>query len=750
MRGPKPAAQIWQRSYDQRTINQVFTRFLGIGEPDQELLQRYRTVFLTGSDQFAEVFYAYLLSYPGTAEIIRAYQTNGGEIPGLVRSQLEHLWNFLSADISDASVERLSVIGGIHFRAGIEPVWTIGAYRLYWDHLHSAAASSLSIDDDDRLALRDAVSKLLFRELGLMLEGYWDAAMNALQCEKSALFERQEQVTSLLSNLPQVLWSSDVINNRLLYVSPASSRICDKEIGNLIPCLAWTLPEDRENVLRAWDQAVAGNQVVVESRMEEPGSGEQRWFRRMFYPFSDETGRVIRVDGVMEDATESRLTTERLHIMATTDSLTGLHNRALFMDRLSHAIASAKRNGPGRVVGLLLMDLDHFKEINDTLGHPTGDRVLCLVADRLRASLRGADTVARLGGDEFAVLLPDVSDARATTELVARKVLACFSRPFVHGDQEMYLDAGIGIALYPDHGDDLDSLMSRADVAMYSAKHGDVGFAFYDAVNDAHSAQRLQLSVELRSAIEQDEFVLYYQPKIDLRTGRVDGVEALVRWRHGELGLLEPDRFIPQAERNGTITSLTDRVIAQAMRQCQVWRNQGHPMRVAVNVAGRTFHQANLADRIAVLINEAGAGPECLEIEITENVLMADIERGAGNLQRLSEMGVIIAIDDFGTGHSSLAYLKKLPLHTLKIDKSFVLNMTNDDNDAVIVRSTIDLAHNLGYIVVAEGVEDQDTWDLLVILGCDVIQGFHASPPLDAAGMSDWLENWSRRAVQQM
>jgi len=739
MYDPKPATQAWQRRHDHGAINQAFTRFLGIQERDQQLLVRYCWVFIAGGERFAEIFDAYLLVHSGTAEIINGFQAHGGDLAGLVRAQLQHLRDFLSSDISDVSADHLARIGDVHFRVGIEPAWVMGAYLLYWDHLHAIVLSNRDIDDADRAVLADAVSKLLFRDMGLMLQGYWDAAMDALQREKTTLDNLQQQVTNLLANLPQVLWSVDVISNRPLYISPTGSKIFNAEVEMPIPCLTWTVPEDRQSVQRAWEQALAGRQVTVESRVVEPGSGERRWYRRVFQPFTDDTGRVVRVDGFMEDATEHKIATERLHALATTDSLTGLHNRALFMDRFGQAIASARRSGSARHVALLLMDLDHFKEINDTLGHPTGDRVLCMVADRLRASLRDADTVARLGGDEFAVLLPDVADGRAMAELVARKINGCFTKPFVYGDQEMYLDVGIGIALYPEHGDDVDSLMSRADVAMYSAKHRDIGFSFYDAVSDVHSAQRLQLSADLRPALEQGDFVLHYQPKVDLRTGSVNGAEVLVRWRHGQLGMIGPDQFIPLAERNGTISPLTEYVIAGALRECQTWRNLGYRMRVAVNVAGRTFHQANLAERIAALIGAAGAVPDCLEIEITENVLMADIERGASVLKRLSEMGVNIAIDDFGTGHSSLAYLKKLPLRTLKIDKSFVSNMTNDDNDAVIVRSTIDLAHNLGYVVVAEGVENQDTADLLAILGCDAMQGFHISHPLDAAAMGAWL-----------
>jgi diguanylate cyclase (GGDEF)-like protein len=552
--------------------------------------------------------------------------------------------------------------------------------------------------------------------------------------------ELQHHVTSLLSNLPQILWSVDVVNNKPLYVSPTTRRICELDIEMPIPCLSWTIPEDRETVQRAWRQALDGEQVEVESRVRAPGQ-PLRWFRRVFLPSTDASGRVVRIDGLMEDATDTRLAIERLHELATTDSLTGLHNRALFKDRLEQAIASARRDTRERRVVLMLMDLDHFKEINDTLGHPVGDAVLRQVSERLRQELRESDTLARLGGDEFGILLPEADDGRAMAERVARNVLDCFSKPFRHGDQELYLGVGIGIALFPDHGDDVDTLLSRADVAMYSAKHQDTPFVLYDAARDPHTPQRLQLVAELRRAIDRGEFLLRYQPQVDLRHRCVVGVEALIRWNHPHLGLLLPEQFLSTAERTGLINPITDWVLGEAMRQGCTWQRNGLPLRVAVNLASRNFQQPDLVGKIEQAIRHSGATIDCLEIEITENALLTDIERAAAVLQRLHDMRVTVSIDDYGTGYSSLAYLKKLPLTTLKIDQSFVHDMARDDNDAVIVRSTIDLAHNLGYRVVAEGVEDAEVRDLLEILGCDCIQGNFVSAPCDATQFESWLRD---------
>ena len=726
------------RHYNKLNINEAFSRFLGIRDIDRSILQRHHNHLIEGGEEFAEVFYSYLQAYPVTADILRRHEERGGEIASLVHSQLQHLWNLISGQTDDKSAERLAQVGELHQRFGIEPVWVMGAYLLYWDHLHARLQNHPKIGAADVPLLEDAITKLLFRDMGLMLEGYWNAAMTAVEAEHSKVEALQSQVASILANLPQILWSVDVQSNRPLYISPSTRKICPLEVEMPIPCLGWTVPDDRATVQRAWQQALAGETVEVESRVLTPGQN-LRWFRRVFQPFRDASGRVVRIDGLMEDATEAKSTVERLHRLATTDSLTGLHNRALFLDRLDQALASARRNSSHPHVVLMLMDLDNFKEINDTLGHPAGDAMLRLVAERLKAVLRDSDTLARLGGDEFAILLPDVKDGRKTAEKVAENILASFKKPFRHGGQDLYLNAGIGTVIFPEHGEEMDTLMSRADVAMYGAKHRDVAHVFYNAASDPHTPERLQLSGELRRALDQQEFELYYQPQIDLRLRRVVGVEALIRWRHPQRGILLPDQFIPMAERTGLINPITDWVMTEALQQCRSWRAAGLRLRVAVNMAGRSFQQPDLVERILGQIDAVGALPECLEIEITENVLMADIEHGTQILQRLNEAGITITIDDYGTGHSSLAYLKMLPLHTLKIDKSFVLEMVHDEDDAVIVRSTVDLAHNLGYRVVAEGVENEETMELLGALGCDSIQGYFLRRPENISSINQWF-----------
>ncbi len=430
---------------------------------------------------------------------------------------------------------------------------------------------------------------------------------------------------------------------------------------------------------------------------------------------------------------------ESLESLAFTDPLTKLPNRTLFHDRLEQAIEDAKRDY--KPFALMLMDLDRFKDINDTLGHQVGDKLLQQVAARLRSKLRDIDTVARMGGDEFAILLPAVNDKHAT--MAARMLLQALRAPFRIEEQTLDIGASIGIALYPDHGVDANILIQRSDVAMYSAKHSNSGHAFYDGKIDQHNPTRLTLLGELRHAVEQEQFVLYFQPKVDLKNLQVVGVEALVRWNHPREDLLLPDTFIPLLEQTGMIRSLTPWVLNESLRQGQQLQDQGLPITVSMNLSVRDLQDPYLADAFAEQLAALQISPRWLELEITESAVMTEPERAIEVLTRLSQMGLRIAIDDFGTGYSSLSYLKKLPVNTIKIDKSFVIGMRRDENDAAIVRTSVDLAHNLRLEVVAEGVENEETLKRLAELGCDTAQGHYISRPLSADELSTWLKQSS-------
>ncbi|MGH2787390.1 MAG: putative bifunctional diguanylate cyclase/phosphodiesterase [Actinomycetota bacterium] len=411
---------------------------------------------------------------------------------------------------------------------------------------------------------------------------------------------------------------------------------------------------------------------------------------------------------------------------ALRDPLTHLPNRTLFRDRLQQALLLASRSKAA--VAILLLDLDHFKEVNDTLGHHHGDLLLQQIGPRLNTVLRDSDTVARLGGDEFGILLANVPTPSSAAH-VAEKIIESLLRPFMVQGLKLHVGASIGIAIYPRHGTSADTLMQRADVAMYIAKNNGGGYEQYIPERDDYSAAKLAMGTELRYAIDGNELVLYYQPKVHLRTGRVQGVEALVRWDHPQKGLVAPDDFIGLAERAGLMDQLTMLVLNRAVRQCHEWQQEGLDLTVAVNLSVRNL-DSTLPRRVAAILDRWGVPSGKLELEITEGTVMAEPNRAREVLEALDSMGIKIAIDDFGTGHSSLAYLKKLPVNTLKIDKSFVVNMANDENDFVIVQSTVDLAHNLGLEVVAEGVEDENTWVQLRQLGCDLAQGYWKGRPV--------------------
>ncbi len=420
--------------------------------------------------------------------------------------------------------------------------------------------------------------------------------------------------------------------------------------------------------------------------------------------------------------------------LAMHDALTGLPNRALFRERLGQAILAAAREDTK--VAVILMDLDRFKDVNDTLGHQNGDVLLNEIGGRLRSILRRSDTAARLSGDEFAILLRNMPDFAAFSH-AAEKILKSLNEPFVVQGITLDVRASLGIAVYPNHGEDADTLIQRADVAMYLAKGAHTGFEVYAAERDEYSRTRLALVGELRQAIEQRELDVHYQPKVHLCTGRVTGVEALARWTHPVKGVIRPDDFIPLAEEAGLIRELTPWVLDTALAQCRLWQDAGLDLEVAVNLSVRNL-DLQLPHHIARLLDKHQLPPDKLVLEMTESTIMAHPLRALEVVDQLTAMGVILAIDDFGTGYSSLAYLARLPVKEIKIDRSFVLGIA-EQNNAVIVRSTVDLAGNLGLRVVAEGVETEETWMTLRQLGCEFAQGYYLGKPCSGEELSAWL-----------
>jgi diguanylate cyclase len=418
------------------------------------------------------------------------------------------------------------------------------------------------------------------------------------------------------------------------------------------------------------------------------------------------------------------------------DPLTGLANRAMLARRFDEALQRGQSDGSR--TGLLLLDLDRFKEINDTLGHHYGDELLTQVGPRLKESLRPEDTVARLGGDEFAVLLPGV-DGLDTALVVAERLREALTGPFPIDGMTLDIEASIGVVVSGEHGDDASTLLQRADIAMYVAKKQSIGVFAYDPEADGNTPQKLTVLGDLRRALERHELVLHYQPKISLGTGDVCGVEALVRWQDPQLGLVPPDQFIPLAERTGLIAALTDYVVDAALAQARSWLDTGRELPIAVNLSARNLLDVRLAHKIGELLRRHGVPAALLELEVTESALMTDPLRAQQTLMQLHQLGIRIAIDDFGVGYTNLSQLRTLPVTDLKIDRSFVTTMDVDASNAHIVNSVIDLSRNLGITTIAEGVENRATLDALRLAGCDMAQGHYISRPLPADAVTSWI-----------
>jgi diguanylate cyclase (GGDEF)-like protein/PAS domain S-box-containing protein len=418
------------------------------------------------------------------------------------------------------------------------------------------------------------------------------------------------------------------------------------------------------------------------------------------------------------------------------DPLTGLPNRVLFGERIGQAIRHAKRNGTRLAVAL--MDLNRFKEVNDSLGHPAGDQLLVKVGERMRGAVRASDTVARLGGDEFGLLLPEL-DEREDALPVLDRIRASLERPvYVHA-LPLAIEASIGIAIFPDHGEDPQVLIQRADVAMYDSKRDSSPFSYYDETSHEYDVNSLTLVAELRRAIAERELILHYQPKAALASGKVTSAEALLRWMHPKRGVVYPDSFIPVAQETSLIGPLTLYVIEEALRQARKWRDEGVDLSISVNLSTRNLLDREFPQQVAALLARWGIGPEWLELEVTESSMLANPTRAKAVLGELSDLGIRLSIDDFGTGYSSLSYLRQLPVDEIKIDRSFVMGMGDEADDAVIVRSTVDLGRNLGLDVVAEGVETAELWDRLRELGCNTAQGYFLSRPMPADQLAEWL-----------
>jgi diguanylate cyclase (GGDEF)-like protein/PAS domain S-box-containing protein len=547
-----------------------------------------------------------------------------------------------------------------------------------------------------------------------------------------ALHANDEAFRALVQQSQDIITVHDA-KGLTLYESPAASRVLGYPPGALVGRFPFDSihPKDVARARAAFESILEGERAVapIEFRFRH---AEGHWID--LEALGNNLMNHPGIHGVVltsRDVSERKNAEKQAQYLSHHDVLTGLPNRLLMQDRLHQAISHARRNGG--LVALMFIDLDRFKMVNDSFGHVMGDTLLKQVAARLSNCLRDTDTVARLGGDEFTIMLPDATNAQVVGE-VAQRILSEFTRPFNDGEQEMYVSASIGISLFPRDGANPDELVKHADTAMYSAKDsGRNSYRYFTEDLNHEVREKVMLESGLRRAIERGELRLFYQAKIDLATNRIIGAESLVRWQHPTLGLISPARFIPVAEESGLIVPLGEWVLRAACEQLRAWQREGLNLQMAVNVSARQFQQRNLADLVMGVMADSGVDPRFVEIELTESAIMSDAEASISTLERIKSRGVAISIDDFGTGYSSLSYLKRLPLDILKIDQSFVRDISTDYNDAVIVRAIIGLARSLGIKVIAEGVEDDSQLSFLNAYGCNYGQGYLFSRPLDAA-----------------
>jgi diguanylate cyclase (GGDEF)-like protein/PAS domain S-box-containing protein len=547
----------------------------------------------------------------------------------------------------------------------------------------------------------------------------------------------EEEMRKLSSAVDQTADSIIITDNAgtIQYVNPAFERATgygrDEAIGGT-PAIVRSGIHDKVFYRRLWNTILKG-EVFRDVFVNKKKDGSLFYEEKSITPIKSPDGAVTHFVSAGKDITDRMRTQERLDYLAHHDPLTNLPNRTLFMDRLQQAMARARRHR--RMVAVLFLDLDRFKVINDTLGHDVGDRLLQAMAHRLRHSVREGDTIARLGGDECAVLVEDAS-AVSDIPAVASKILNTLARPFTLDNHELFVTTSIGVSLFPEDGEDAHTLLKHADVAMYRAKEkGRNTYQFFTADMNARAHERLHLETGLRRALERNEFVVHYQPQVEIGTGRVISVEALLRWQHPQLGLISPMEFIPLLEETGLINPVGEWVLHQACTQARAWLDTGfHGIRVAINLSAHQLMQHDMVDTVKKALTDTGLGNgnSCLELEITESLLMDNVEATTDKLRQFNTMGVNLSIDDFGTGYSSLAYLKRFPIHTLKIDRTFVRDIAEDPDDAAIVTAVIAMAHKLKLKVIAEGVETDGQLAFLRQYGCDAMQGYLISRPLPA------------------
>ena len=567
------------------------------------------------------------------------------------------------------------------------------------------------------------------------------ASRLALELERNAAEDELKLAASVFKESTEAIVITDQ-EGSILRINPAFSQITGYRPEDVIgenPRILSAEHHDEQFYKVLWDELL--NKGVWQGEIwDRRKNGEMFPAWQTITAVKDDNGEIIQFISRFSDISEKKNTEERIYHLAHYDLITGLPNRAFFQDQLERDISHARRQD--ETLALLFLDLDNFKVINDAFGHPAGDSLLKQVARRLSEVTRKDDMLARIGGDEFTILLTN-TQSNQDTALVAEKILNCFVMPFNHEEMEVVVSASIGISTFPSDGEDALTLLKNADSAMYQAKQkGRNNFQFFTAEMNSRVQERLSLENDMRKALEQNEFILHYQPQVNLETGEIIACEALVRWQHPTQGLISPFTFIPVAEESGLIVPLGEWVMRAALTQLNEWHQAELPkIRMSVNLSAQQFGKHNLAHTVTTILNETGMDANCLELELTESMLMADVNSTIETLHTLRDMGIQLSIDDFGTGYSSMAYLKRFPIDKLKIDRSFVCDLTTDSEDAAIVTATIALGHSLNLTMVAEGVETEQQLGFLRTQGCEQIQGYYFSRPLPAEEFTVLLQS---------
>ncbi len=550
--------------------------------------------------------------------------------------------------------------------------------------------------------------------------------------------KRSEEKYRIIAENTSDIISIINLDGEFLYLSPSHKRVWehtvpDEEIHNLFE---WIVEDDRDIFAYAIQHAFSTRkEYMVECRINTQRN-DVIWTESKINPIMDEEGNVTKLLLVTRDVTDRKQSEETIHHLAYHDALTDLPNRRMYVQQLTKEMMQAKRFQSNLAV--LFLDLDRFKDVNDSFGHDVGDMLLIEAAKRLQACLKPGDVVARLGGDEFTIMQNQLQDRSEATAL-AEQIMYQLQRPFELDGHIFNVSCSIGIALYPQDGDNPEDLLKRADTALYTVKsRGKNGYDFFDPTMEAKSLERILMENEMRKAIEQEQFQIYYQPKIDIATSAMTGMEALVRWVHPELGIIPPNRFIPIAEETGMILALGEWILKQACKQNKIWHDQGYTLKVSVNLSARQIYQKDLVEMIKEILQETNLSPNWLELEITESIFVK-MEEATAVLQQIRDIGIQISIDDFGTGYSSFSYIKSLPVDTIKIDASFIRDIHHNQESQAIVRAIVTIAQSLNMNVIAEGIELHDQVVALKENGCDHGQGYLFSKPLPTDDFDQFL-----------